>query len=92
MAEAPISDGIQDESNSTTQADKANPAPHSSINNEGTAALTAKVLAEQEDRNKRRKTGTNGNLKSLFSSKNRNAEKHIDFMTRGFSIPADAKR
>lgn len=62
------------------------------INNGGTAALTAKVLAEQEERSKRRKMETNHNLKSLFSSKNGMAENHVDFMTRGFSIPADAKR
>lgn len=62
------------------------------INNGGTAALTAKVLAEQEERSKRRKMDSNHNLKSLFSSKNGMAEKHVDFMTRGFSIPADAKR
>lgn len=62
------------------------------INNGGTAALTAKVLAEQEERSKRRKIDSNHNLKSLFSSKNGMAEKHVDFMTRGFSIPADAKR
>ena len=62
------------------------------IRNAGTASLTAKVLAEEEERNKRRKTGTNNNLKSLFSSGNGFAEKSKDFMTRGYSIPADAKR
>lgn len=67
-------------------------AATSNINNEGTAALTAKVLAEQEERSKRRKMDSNHNLQSLFSSKNGMAENHVDFMTRGFSIPADAKR
>ncbi|KAL8731148.1 MAG: hypothetical protein Q9181_004395 [Wetmoreana brouardii] len=62
------------------------------IRNEGTASLTAKVLAEQEDRNKRRKMATNENLKTLFSSSDGAAGKHSDFMTRGFSIPAGAKR
>lgn len=65
------------------------------IRNEGTAALTAKVLQEQEDRQKRRRlVGTNENLKSLFSSSSdgRMQEKQMDFMTRGFSIPANAKR
>ncbi|KAI4125193.1 MAG: hypothetical protein LQ338_004393 [Usnochroma carphineum] len=62
------------------------------IRNEGTASLTAKVLAEQEDRNKRRKMAPNENLKTLFSSGNGMAGKQADFMTRGFSIPAEAKR
>ena len=66
--------------------------PESNIKNQETASLTAKVLAEQEQRNKKRKLGANDNVKSLFSSKNRMDEKHIDFMTRGFSIPANAKR
>jgi len=62
------------------------------IRNAGTASLTAKVLAEQNDRNKRRKTAENDNLKGLFSSSNGGTKMHADFMTRGFSIPADAKR
>ncbi|KAI4099036.1 MAG: hypothetical protein L6R37_006172 [Teloschistes peruensis] len=62
------------------------------IGNEGTALSTAKVLAEQEDRNKRRKIAPNDNLKTLFSSSNGMSGKQSDFMTRGFSIPAGAKR
>ncbi|KAL8699610.1 MAG: hypothetical protein Q9201_005904 [Fulgogasparrea decipioides] len=62
------------------------------IRNEGTASLTAKVMAEQEDRYKRRKMAPNENLKTLFSSSDGAAGKHSDFMTRGFSIPAGAKR
>lgn len=62
------------------------------IRNAGTASLTAKVLAEQNDRNKRRKTTENENLKGLFSSSNGETKMHADFMTRGFSIPAGAKR
>ncbi|KAL8755168.1 MAG: hypothetical protein Q9199_003843 [Rusavskia elegans] len=62
------------------------------IRNEDTAALTAKVLAEQEDRNKRRKMAPNENLKGLFSSSNGMAGKQSDFMTRGFSIPSGTKR
>ncbi|KAL9639845.1 MAG: hypothetical protein Q9164_000665 [Protoblastenia rupestris] len=62
------------------------------IKNADTALLTAKVLAEQEDRNKRRKLGANDNVKSLFSSSNGMDGKKADFMTRGFSIPAGAKR
>ena len=66
--------------------------PESNIKNADTASLTAKVLAEQEERNKQRKLGANENVKSLFSNKNGMDEKHVDFMTRGFSIPANAKR
>ena len=66
--------------------------PEGSIKNQDTATLTAKVLAEQEERNKRRKLGVNDNVKSLFSQKNGMDEKHTDFMTRGFSIPANARR
>lgn len=61
----------------------------SGIKNGATASLTAKVLEEQEERNKRRKMGLNDNLKSLFSSKGYEGSTHKggDFMTRGFSIP-----
>ena len=74
------------------QPEKPASKPESNIKNQDTAALTAKVLAEQEERNKRRKLGANDNVKSLFSNKNGMDEKHVDFMTRGFSIPANAKR
>jgi hypothetical protein len=72
--------------------EKTTPKVESNIKNQDTATLTAKVLAEQEERNKRRKLGVNDNVKSLFSNKNGMDEKHVDFMTRGFSIPANAKR
>lgn len=62
------------------------------IKNADTASLTAKVLEEEQNHNKRRKMVKNDNLKGLFSSKNGMDEKHLDFMTRGFSIPAGAKR
>ena len=63
-----------------------------SLKNADTASLTAKVLAEQKDRNKKRKVGGNDNVRSLFSSKNNLNGKNVDFMTRGFSIPSDVKR
>ncbi|KAL8900578.1 MAG: hypothetical protein Q9207_005625 [Kuettlingeria erythrocarpa] len=73
------------------------PPPSKALRNEDTASLTAKVLAEQADRNKRRKVAQNENLKTLFSSGGSGsgggmAGKRKDFMTRGFTIPADAKR
>lgn len=62
----------------------------SGIKNSATASLTAKVLQEQEERNKRRKLGLNDNLKSLFSDKGSNGstQKGGDFMTRGYSLPS----
>ena len=63
-----------------------------SIRNPDTASLTTKVLAEQEDRNKKRKINTNENVKALFSSKKGIEGNNSDFMNRGFSIPATAKR
>lgn len=62
------------------------------IKNAATASLTAKVLDEQEERNKRRKLGLNDNLKSLFSNTgySAQAQKSGDFMTRGYSLPKKA--
>lgn len=59
------------------------------IKNAATASLTAKVLAEQEEKNKRRRLGLNNNLKSLFSNKSTEPSKNNsgDFMTRGYSVP-----
>jgi hypothetical protein len=85
----------------TTQVDKlgsdavqsrSGTATPTGIKNAATASLTAKVLDEQEERNKRRKLGLNDNLKSLFSNtgSNGSAQKGGDFMTRGFSIPKRA--
>ncbi|KUJ20731.1 DUF602-domain-containing protein [Mollisia scopiformis] len=64
-------------------------ATSNGIKNSATASLTAKVLNEQEERNKRRKLAQNENLKSLFSNTGYDAQKQKggDFMTRGFSLP-----
>ena len=61
------------------------------IKNAATASLTAKVLHEEERRKKRQKTGMNDNIKGLFSTGGEKG-KSSDFMTRGFSIPAGARR
>ncbi|KAK0937239.1 Replication termination factor 2 [Friedmanniomyces endolithicus] len=63
-----------------------------SINNASTASLTAKVL-EESDRAKRRKL-QNQNVQSLFSSRDQSKPigKSSDFMTRGYSVPSEAKR
>ncbi|KAK1084477.1 Replication termination factor 2 [Friedmanniomyces endolithicus] len=62
------------------------------INNASTASLTAKVLEESE-RAKRRKL-QNRNVQSLFSSRDQSKPigKSSDFMTRGYSVPSEAKR
>jgi ribosomal protein L18 len=57
------------------------------IGNTATAALVSKVLAEEQEKSKRRKVTENDNLKTLFSSTNNGGQKDGDFMTRGFSIP-----
>ncbi|EEH04441.1 DUF602 domain-containing protein [Histoplasma capsulatum G186AR] len=69
------------------------PAP-SGIKNAATARLTARVLEEERERNKRRKMiGDNETIRSLFSSDStRERGKDSDFMTRGYSIPTSAKR
>lgn len=58
------------------------------IKNASTAYLTKKVLAEQEQLNKKRKLEQNDNLKSLFSKGNQKPDlaNSKDYMTRGFSI------
>ncbi|KAF1982309.1 DUF602-domain-containing protein [Aulographum hederae CBS 113979] len=72
----------------------------SGINNPSTASLTAKVLAEQDARNKKRKLAQNDNIESLYASgPNKKATtdagatgRNTDFMTRGYSIPVKGKR
>ena len=66
--------------------------PLGGIKNAATASLTARVMDEQGEKNKRRKLGLNDNLKSLFSTSgaNESTHKNADFMTRGYSIPKKA--
>ncbi|EDU51510.1 Rtf2 RING-finger [Pyrenophora tritici-repentis] len=58
------------------------------IKNSATASLTRKVLAEQEERNKRRKMAQNDNVNTLFHNNEHKPDKKnsADYMTRGFSI------
>ena len=62
------------------------------IQNTSTRALTDKVLQEQEQKKKRKME--NNNVRSLFSSRDPTKPhgKSSDFMTRGFSIPANTRR
>jgi hypothetical protein len=60
------------------------------IKNTATASLTARVLEEEEARSKRRRE--NDNLSSLYTKKSDGKDrKNTDFMTRGFSIPANSR-
>ncbi|KAH9872005.1 hypothetical protein J1614_006265 [Plenodomus biglobosus] len=58
------------------------------IKNASTASLTRKVLAEQEQLNKRRKLAQNANVNSLFNTSDNKPKmgNSADYMTRGFSI------
>jgi len=63
------------------------------IRDASTACLTARVLEGNEAKKKRQKLmGENQNLRSLFTKSNE-TQKHKDgdFMTRGYSIPANAR-
>ncbi len=78
---------------STPLSGTSTPKPPSGIKNAATASLTAKVLEEETERKKRRLiSGENETLKSLFTKKD-DKKKLGDgnFMTRGFSIPANAR-
>jgi hypothetical protein len=77
---------------SAPQSKSGTATPLGGIKNAATASLTARVLDEQEEKNKRRKLGLNDNLKSLFSKtgSNGSTQKGDDFMTRGYSIPREA--
>ncbi|OBT84919.1 hypothetical protein VE02_06560 [Pseudogymnoascus sp. 03VT05] len=80
--------GIPDDVSSTLQHKNGPSASAGRIKNAATASLTAKVLDEQAERNKRRKLGLNDNLKSLFSNSGPSELKGAgDFMTRGYSVP-----
>ena len=93
-------DGEEKPSKQKNGSAKDSPAPAGAaktsdgIKNSATASLTAKVMAEQEERNKRRKTENNDNLKSLFSSRDpaKVSTKNSDFMQRGFTFPSQAGR
>lgn len=68
------------------------------IKNAATAMLTARVLEEEKERNKRRKlVGGSDNLDSLFTKEKKEGgggggTRSADFMTRGYTIPAAARR
>ena len=74
----------------TPQSGTAMPKISNGIKNAATASLTARVLEEEEARKKRRHE--NENISSLYSKNaDGKSKKGGDFMTRGFSIPANAR-
>lgn len=74
----------------TPQSGASTPKPSNGIRDTATANLTSRVLQEGEARKKRRQD--NDNINSLYTKKTGDAEnKKGDFMTRGFSIPANAR-
>ncbi|KAJ6013304.1 hypothetical protein N7540_007895 [Penicillium herquei] len=74
------------------RSNTSTPTPGSGIKNAAAAKIAARVLDEQDEKNKRRKVaGLNENLDSLFTKKE-DGKKTGDFMTRGFTIPASARR
>jgi hypothetical protein len=74
----------------TPQPGASTPRPSSGIKDTATASLTSRVLQEEEARKKRRQE--NDNINSLYTKKTKGTEKkNGDFMTRGFSIPANAR-
>ncbi|KAJ5612838.1 hypothetical protein N7510_006032 [Penicillium lagena] len=81
-------------SRSNTSTLIPNNASSNGIKNAATATLTARVLGEENDKKKRRKMmGGNENIDSLFTKKDKDGGvKSADFMTRGFTIPASARR
>lgn len=75
------------ETDAVAPTDVASKYAEGGIKNKDTAALTEKVLKEQEARNKRRKMVGNENVESLFTKGEGMDVKRVDFMTRGFSVP-----
>lgn len=74
----------------TPQSAASIPKPSNDIKDTATASLTSRVLQEGEARKKRRQE--NDNINSLYTKKPTGTENRKgDFMTRGFSIPANAR-
>lgn len=74
----------------TPQSGTSTPRMAYGIKNAATASLTARVLEEEQARKKRRRE--NDNISSLYSKKSDDkTTRSADFMTRGFSIPANAR-
>lgn len=90
------SNGTNEASAPQNRGNTSGPVPKDSgngIKNAATASLTARVLNEENEKKKRRKMmGLNDNIDSLYTKENKNGKKSGDFMTRGYTIPAAARR
>ncbi|KAJ5727140.1 hypothetical protein N7493_004960 [Penicillium malachiteum] len=85
-------DATNSASGPINRSNTSTPTPGSGIKNAAAAKIAARVRDEQDEKNKRRKVaGLNENLESLFTKKE-DGKKTGDFMTRGFTIPASARR
>ncbi|KAI9375437.1 DUF602-domain-containing protein [Aspergillus egyptiacus] len=86
----------KDTSATTSRSNTSTPTPSTSggIKNAATAMLTARILEEENEKKKRRKLmGTNENLDRLFRKESGNGSlKNTDFMTRGYSLPANSRK
>ncbi|PLN74847.1 DUF602-domain-containing protein [Aspergillus taichungensis] len=82
---------VSEQSTAPGRSDKS--AAPNGIKNAATASLTARILEEENEKKKRRKMmGGNGNLDSLFTKKDGRQSSNADFMTRGFSLPANTRK
>ncbi|PWY77191.1 DUF602-domain-containing protein [Aspergillus sclerotioniger CBS 115572] len=88
--------GSREQSATASRSKTSTPTPGASsgIKNAATALLTARVLEEENEKKKRRKMlGANDNISSLFTKDSKDTQaKNTDFMTRGFSVPAAARK
>ncbi|PWY69570.1 DUF602-domain-containing protein [Aspergillus heteromorphus CBS 117.55] len=87
--------GSKEPSAAPSRSNTSTPTPSASngIKNAATASLTARILEEENEKKKRRKMmGTNDNISSLFSKEPKDGAKNADFMTRGFTLPATARK
>ncbi|KAF5862147.1 hypothetical protein ETB97_012132 [Aspergillus alliaceus] len=78
-----------------SRSNTSTPTPSASngIKHAATAMLTARVLEEENEKKKRRKMiGLNENLNSLFTKKDKDGKTNADFMTRGFTLPANSRK
>jgi hypothetical protein len=82
-----VKDSTSEEDQKKERKPKKVPVASEGIKNASTAYITKKVLAEQDEKNKRRKLELNENVKSLFSKGGvkPDAKNSADYMTRGFS-------
>ncbi|EXJ90271.1 hypothetical protein A1O1_03370 [Capronia coronata CBS 617.96] len=72
------------------QSGSSAPRMSTGIKDAATASLTARVLEEEAARKRQRQH--NDNISSLYSkTSDKSKAKNRDFMTRGFSIPTDAR-